>query len=249
MRTSRLVPRSRGRARIASRSALALLLVAGAARAGEGAWEPVRDEAGIAVHRRKIDGASLHEFRGRGVVRAPLARVLGVIHDSAHRTEWMHKCVEARSVEEIGDGGQIAYNRTQAPWPLSDRDVVLRGDTFFEQRERRVRLEFHSIDDPRVPPKKGVVRMPFLRGHWILTPTHDGRWTSVEYQVRADPGGALPDWVSNLVSEQLPFRTIANLREQVQRRDYPEFERWVATMPGYRALAAAPSDDRLIVAP
>ena len=40
----------------------------------------------------------------------------------------------------------------------------------------------------------------------------------------ANPGGALPNWLVNYVSGDLPFKTIEGLRAQVKRRHYPEFE-------------------------
>jgi hypothetical protein len=66
--------------------------------------------------------------------------------------------------------------------------------------------------------------MPYLRGHWMLWPSADGTTTRVEYQVHANPGGALPNWLVNYVSRDLPFKTIEGLRGQVQRRHYPDFE-------------------------
>ncbi|MSP62472.1 MAG: hypothetical protein EXR72_19490 [Myxococcales bacterium] len=235
-------------AREAKRTVLAALLgglilvgATGAARAGAGPWEFVREEDGIYVQRRKIEGSSLHEFQGRGVVEASIASILAVIADADHRTEWMHKCREARLVEQTSRTSQIAYNRTEAPWPVSDRDAVLLGQTTFDGREKRVRLDFHAIEYAKEPAKSGVVRMPYLKGHWILIPEHDGQWTRVEYQVHADPGGSLPNWVTNLVSKQIPFHTVANLRAQVKRRRYPEFEQWVTKTPEYQSVVAKAS--------
>jgi len=94
----------------------------------------------------------------------------------------------------------------------------------FDEAARKVELDFWSVDDAKAPPVKGVVRMPFLRGHWILWPSADGRTTRVEYQVHANPGGALPNWLVNYVSRDLPFKTIEGLRAQVKRRHYPDFE-------------------------
>ena len=58
--------------------------------------------------------------------------------------------------------------------------------------------------------------MPFMRGHWVLTPVDGGKATEAEYQVFANPGGILPDWLANLASKTLPRETIAGLRKQVK---------------------------------
>ena len=204
-----------------------------------GLWEQVRDEVGIHIQRRKVEGSSLHEFQGRGVIEAPLPTVLAVLHDVGSAPEWMHKCVAAHVVEHIDDRHEVVYNRTAAPWPVSDRDTVVSSEAVFDARTHEVRIDFWSVTHPKEPPVRGVVRMPSLRGHWILSPLNAGRATQIEYQVHADPGGSLPGWIVNMVSKEIPFQTIARLREQVKRRHYPEYEKWIMSTPEYRAVVSA----------
>ena len=220
---------------------LALALVAAwpmAARAGVGPWEFVRSDDGIVVHRRKVEGFDLHEFRGRGVIDAPLPRVLGVLGDARRRVEWMERCMESWEIEKLGDTGQIAYNRTKATWPVSDRDVVVRGGTVFDVDRREIRVTFQDTTHPKVPPKSGVVRLGFLRGHWLLRPYDGGRHTWVEYQAHADPAGSLPTFVVNMVSKTLPYKTLLRLRDQVKRSQYPEVEKRLLANPQFQQILA-----------
>ena len=190
----------------------------------DGAWEFVKQADGIVVERRVVAGSNLKEFRGEAVVPAPVGAILAVFSDVAHATEWMDSCNGSRTLEDLGDSEKVVYNRTHAPWPVADRDAVLHNVAHFDQAGRRVELDFWSVQDGQAPPVKGVVRMPFLRGHWILWPSADGATTRVEYQVHANPGGRLPDWLVNYVSRDLPYKTIEGLRAQVKRRHYPDFE-------------------------
>ena len=187
-------------------------------------WQQIKQADGITVYRHVVEGSPLKEFRGRGTVDAPVAAILAVFNDVPHATEWMDSCNGSRSVADIGDSEKVVYNRTHAPWPVADRDAVLHNVARFDAAEHRVELDFWSVDDAKEPPVKGVVRMPYLRGHWILWPSTDGQTTRVEYQVHANPGGALPTWLVNYVSRDLPWKTIEGLRAQVKRRHYPEFE-------------------------
>jgi hypothetical protein len=198
-------------------------------------WEQVSNQQGIIVDRRPVDGSKLKEFRGRGVVDASLAQVLAVFNDIDKGTEWMDSCSGSSVVEDQGERLKIAYNRTRAPWPVSDRDVVLRNEVTFDEREGVVKIEVSSVERADRPPVKGVVRMPSLRGHWYLWPTPDGR-TRTEYQLHANPGGSLPNWIVNYVSRELPYKTIMGLRAQVKRRSYPEFEAHLRALPEYQAI-------------
>lgn len=222
---------------------LAILLLPAPGRADGGpapAWGRVRDDDGITVHAREVVGSPLAEFRGRGVVRAPPARVYAVIRDGSRRTEWMDRCVESAVVAQHADR-QLLYNRTRAIWPIADRDVVLEGRVTFDPAAGTLRVGFESIDDPAVLPKEGVVRMPFLRGHWLLRPVDGGRATHVEYQVHANPGGFLPTWAANHVARNLPFETLRRLREQVTRAAYPEVEAKLEAREEYRRLVVVPA--------
>jgi START domain-containing protein len=201
-----------------------LLAVAAPSQAASTDWELVKSSDGIVVDRRVVSGSPLKEFRGRGVIDAPIADILAVFSDVGRATEWMDSCNGSRVVDDVSERVKVVYNRTHAPWPVSDRDAVLRNVVTIDDDERRVAIDFTAIDDTRAPAVKGVVRMPFVRGHWYLWPAADGKSTRVEYQVHASPGGALPNWIVNYVSRDLPHKTVAGLRAQVKRRRYPDFQ-------------------------
>jgi hypothetical protein len=225
-------------------SALLLpLLAAGSARADapgqRGPWELVRNDDGIVVHRRTVPGSKLHEFRGVGMVEAPISAVLAVLDDAEHRTEWMKEAVANRRIERVGKYGELFYSRTGAPWPVSDRDVVNRAQIIFDGAQHLVRVEFRSTTHPAWPAQNGVVRMPSLEGHWTMWPERGGAWTRIEYQLHADPGGMLPQWIVNLVSKKIPYETLMGMRKQVSRRRYPEFQRALEATPEYLSVVGA----------
>ena len=212
---------------------------------GKGPWERVSTSDGILVERRTVPGSNLKEFRGHGVVDASMGRVLAIIRDAPHRCEWMPQCAEDYVVEENEAARvQISYHRTKAPWPVADRDSINRAELRVDLAKRRVFLPFEAIPHPKVPVVKGAVRMPFLRGYWILQPANGGTATDVEYQVHADPGGSLPEWIANLASKKLPLLTLVGLRKQSKARSYPEFEAQIASSTEAKQLAAsAPKSD------
>ena len=205
-------------------ASLASPMMARADESKDGGWQQIKQADGITVYRHVVEGSPLKEFRGRGTIDAPVAAILAVFNDVPHATEWMDSCNGSHAVADLSDSEKVVYNRTHAPWPVADRDAVLHNVARFDAAERRVELDFWSVEDAKEPPQKGVVRMPYLRGHWILWPSSDGQTTRVEYQVHANPGGALPNWLVNYVSRDLPWKTIEGLRAQVKRRHYPEFE-------------------------
>ena len=196
---------------------LALLTFISSSRAlAAGAWEEIARERGIVVSEREVPGRGLPIFRGVGEVRASVFEILAVLNDTNSNTEWMHRCGAAKHLGNTGPFTSLIYNRTTSPWPVSDRDVVLRTQLYLVEPGRQLRIELSSVKGKGPPVRDGVVRMPRLKGHYILTRTGPGS-TRVEYQIDADPGGLLPDWVVRLASRDLPLVTLQNLRRQVRR--------------------------------
>lgn len=210
--------------------------VAGEATSTKGPWETVRTDKGITVLRRTVMGTQLHEFQGTGVIEAPISQVMAVLQDTEHRREWMAESKEQRTVQQVNTKMVILYNRLAAPWPVKDRDSVMRAVTLFDTQNKMVRVEIASTTHPDAPPIDGAVRMPFMVAHWYLWPQEGGKWTKAEYQVHADPGGSLPDWLINMVSKKIPHDTISALQLQVKRRQYPDFVARLEALSEYQTI-------------
>ena len=198
------------------------LLISSSSYASE--WEELFTEENITVWQREVEGTSFVEFRGRGIVEEPASRVAAVIRNNERKTEWMHQCAANFAVEYKGPGHVIVYNRTASPFFLiSDRDVVLDVKGTIVPEKKMLRIAFGNVVHTKVPPFDGVVRMPALHGFWELVEKGEKK-TEVTYQVQADPGGALPAWLVNMVSKNIPLHTIGNLRKQTKKPGYEKDE-------------------------
>lgn len=201
---------------------LVTLLASSSAHAAEPTWEQVSDDDEITVWQREVPGTSLVEFRGRGPVRASIKNLIAVLRDQDRKTEWMGNCVANHAVQYVSDKRMILYNRVGSPAPLvDDRDVVLESEASFDLATRTVELRFRETTHPKMPPVEGVVRMPKTRGFWRLE-YRGPELTEVTYQVQADPGGSLPQWLVNWASKGLPHQTIMGLRRQATRGGYEQ---------------------------
>lgn len=203
--------------------------VASSASAKKIKWEPVTEEEGIRVWQRAVPGTSLVEFRGRGIVKENYQNILAVLANFDRKTEWMESCVGSHLIEALGPGRSVMYNRTGSKFPLvSDRDVVMESKVDVDSAKRRISIDVWSVEHKKMPPVDDVVRMPNLRARWILE-VKGPQETRVTYQVRADPGGALPHWVVNLAAKKMPLHTLRNLRQQAKKDGYDKERAEVAS--------------------
>jgi len=182
-------------------------------------WEAIRDEDGIRVYRKEVEGSPVVAFRGEGVIEAPIARVALVQMDVAHTSEWVERVTEARLIEARSDTDFVTYSRISAPFPVSDRDFVNHAHVTFAPPSR-IEIRLQSIEDARMPPGEAV-RGQLLGSTFEFTalgPTT----TRVVCEIHADPKGSVPKWLVNKFQKGWAHRTITQMRKQVTRSDVVE---------------------------
>jgi len=173
----------------------------------------VREENGITVEQESVEGRSLPIMIGTMTMDASAEQIAAWVTAVHTYVDWQHNCEEARVLMQP-DGSRLTYNRVASPWPVSDRDVVLRSSR--ENLENgSIRLEFLSTEDANFDVPRGVVRMPRLIGSYVLTPRSEGG-THVVYTVDSDPGGSLPAWLVKQAGKDLPYFTLKNLQERAE---------------------------------
>ena len=180
----------------------------------QGKWEVIAKEQGVVVSKKEVKDRPLPVFKGVGVINASVVEILAVLNDTPNNVTWKHNCMESKLLKKVSEYERIVYNRTDAPWPVDDRDVVVRSKATINKEKRYVRVDFTGIKTPLKGEVEDVVRMPTLRGHYMLK-ILDYDKTRVEYQIDADPGGMLPDWLIEATSEEIPLNTVVKLRKRV----------------------------------
>lgn len=177
-------------------------------------WEQIDVDDGIRIWKAEIPGRDLPGFRGEVTIDADIDKVYKAITDWKQHTKWMHRCAESIELKHFDDSHSLMYNRTDSPWPVWDRDVIL--DTRIDRAGdgSSILLSFQNADSSAKAVPDKTVRMPRLVGFYKLVKVGDKR-TKVTYQVEADPGGSLPTWLAKRVTRDLPFITLDGLRERV----------------------------------
>lgn len=184
-------------------------------RFGNGQWEALGTEDGVALARKRIGGEGLFAVRGETVIKAPIEKVASVVYDESRWTEWSDKTSEAALLSQGPGSMKTVYQAVKMPFVLSDRDVVY---TFGYQYTNGT-LSFVARTLPyRRSPKTIGVRMRLVEGRWFLKPTAEGH-THLVLEILMDPKGSLPTWFVNLVQRDYPLDLLAALSKQARRSD------------------------------
>jgi hypothetical protein len=208
---------------------VAWVLTASAAFAGEAPWNVILKERGIVVSTRDEPGRELPTFRGQGVLKMPVLHALAVVLDAEGAVDWATGASEVQTLRAVDPRTHLIYTRSHAPWPVSDRDMVVKRSIKVVDPGREFRVEMSCVAGQR-PATKRVVRVSDCASHFLLRSTGEGQ-TYAEYQVSIDPGGSLPAWLVRWASKNIPFETLVALEERVkntQAKYTPAAQRWAA---------------------
>lgn len=182
------------------------------AGAAEAPWELKKDEDGIRVEVRKVEGSAIKEYRGTVVVDTGTEAVMRLFEEDERMAEWFHQCTESRLITANTPEDKVLYVVISMPWPVKDRDLVFRRIRSQDPATGAV-VEYRLSALPEgYPEQAGKVRMPYLKGIWRFTPLAGGR-TEIYYQQHSEVGGHIPAWLVNKLAVNIPFNSLSRFRQ------------------------------------
>jgi hypothetical protein len=190
---------------------------------GEAAWIEVAIDRDITVWSRDQTGRVLPELRARGQIYGELFHAMAVILDNERSCEWVPNCTESQEIKRLDARTTWVYSVTNSPWPVSDRDTVVKVVAEEIELDQQYRVVMQAQPD-LLPLVEGRVRIPYSKIYFLLKRA-GANTIQIEYGLDVDPGGALPKWMVRRTARNTLIETIIALETQVaQTRDQYQFE-------------------------
>ncbi|NNF02094.1 MAG: hypothetical protein HKN22_05380 [Bacteroidia bacterium] len=181
----------------------------------ESEWKLAKEKDGIQVFTRKSESSALKDSRVSGEVNAQPEVVASIIMNIDLYPEWVPTCLHAEVLERKGKG-LIYYAEYKAPWPVANRDMIVKIDK--QDREGGdIYIDMVGLSD-YIDEKNKKIRIPEFRGYWLLEKTEDNT-TLATNEFHTDPGGSIPAWLANMTAVDNPLKTFRGLRERVTDGD------------------------------
>lgn len=197
------------------------------------AWELQLNEDNIKVYTKDIKDSNFKAFRGEVEVDSSLINVVAHHVDLEAMTEWLHDCSESKLVRKVDAHDFYVYQRTSAPWPVSDRDYVIHMNISQNTSDYSVLMTFEA-EIQASENNEDCVPVTQLKGYWRFTPKSLNR-VLIEYETSADPAGDLPAWLANSFVVDQPYGTLKKLKQRVENNSY--------TLPEEMAFIKAKASD------
>jgi len=128
---------------------------------------------------------------------------------------WQYNTIEAKVLDKPPDHSIVYRVVVEAPWPLSNREMITKLSIHFDSTARQLTITNHNIafDFPR---NKELVRVPFSDGIMLVRQL-DTSSLKVFYSLRIDPGGNVPAWLVNIAMAEGPFYSFTKLKEKLRQ--------------------------------
>ena len=201
--------------------ALSLLILPGLCLGGAPDWNLAMDKNCVQVYSRPMPGSDLLVFKAEGVIDADMEVLRCVLGDIPAYPNWMSNCRETSVLKKYDEDNYLVHYVQSLPWPIANRDVVLKASTEIRLDKGYVLVNLRSQNESNIVVDDSLVRMGDFEGSMLLEVLDPGR-TKMTFTIHADPGGSLPARGVNAGALNVPYRTIIGMKKMVQKKKYIE---------------------------
>ena len=183
-------------------------------------WELVGMTNGVEVARKTIEGSELFAFRGEAYTDIHVSVLSALLLNDPIGPEWVDLMNISYLVEQEAPHTKIIRQGYDLPWPVQDRDYIMRQEAQYDASTKTFTLQFQSIVDAREPENACCVRAEATRTYWKIQKLPNGK-SHVTVEVITDPKGLLPAWLINLIQQDWSHNTINGLLTRAQAGGFP----------------------------
>ncbi|WP_404368724.1 START domain-containing protein [Marinobacter sp.] len=199
-----------------------LVSTAGAELPGENAdWTLQKEADDIRIYTIEHPDSRFRAFKAVALLDAPIANVMAVMINPESCLEWVHGCSDSYAFGEGDFFDRYAYSVNDMPWPVSDRDYVIRIRTQGSEETGEIVMNLNATPD-RQEEKAGLVRVD--RSDTLYRFIPEGDQTHMVWVQHTDPNGALPGWLVNSLVVDIPLNSMEKLEEVANRPRYQNHE-------------------------
>ncbi|KPP98163.1 START domain-containing protein [Marinobacter sp. HL-58] len=177
-------------------------------------WSLRKETDNIRVFTVDQPDSSFKAFKAEAVLDVPIENIMAVMANPQSCVEWVHNCSESYA---FGDGDfhdRYAYSVNDMPWPVTDRDYVIRIHTRGD-RNGEIVMDLNAIPEQRED-ESDYVRVDKSDTLYRFTP--EGDQTRMIWVQHTEPNGSIPGWLVNSLLVDIPIRSMEQL-ERVARKD------------------------------
>lgn len=173
-----------------------------------------KNKDGIKVYTCKSDTSKFRSLKAEFVItNTTMAKLKAFLFDAPNFVNWQFDVVQSSALEIISDNEMIYRTVVDAPWPVDDREIIVKiitktySDDFAEFHINTVASSFSQTDD--------LIRVPLFRANWSVRRVDDLLYAV--YTLDIDPGGYVPPFLVNMAMADGPHQSFRDLKKILEK--------------------------------
>jgi len=175
-------------------------------------WVYEREKKGIKIFTKKSKWGHLRDSKAQMFVSTSPEEMLKFLTDFDNYKTWFPRCSQSKVVARLNENESIVHLFFDAPWPIKNRDCVIRVKV--DKNNNTGTVTITQTSEPKyLKQQDEVVRINQLISVWKITPKNGG--TDLYNEYATNPGGNIPDWMTNTQSVENPLATFESIQQKV----------------------------------
>jgi hypothetical protein len=196
--------------------AAALVMAAGPSAALAADWTVLSHKDGLLIERRATEGSPFFEVRATTQSSLAPGAIFDTLWKQQEHPQFVPHLKRLDLLSETGDE-RLAYEQVEVPL-ARDRDYTVRLQRRVDPEAHRYEIVFATANDSGPPPDKNHIRVPSIRGRWLIEPGPDGKGSAIRYEVLSEPGGSLPAWLVNQVQGDAVAKLVRAILQRTREK-------------------------------
>ena len=183
-------------------------------------WQLWKQRDGASVHYKKHANGIFEVQAEISVFGVTANDFMALLSDTESAPLWIENVTQVQVLKRLSPSENIVYTQFDSPWPVADRDMVSYS-CYRRVNHTQTELKITAFTD-FLEKREGVIRITDLNASWLLTETsaQGQSQLTIRHVVYADPGGAIPHWLSNKVGLKSAMHTLLALKQRLLEQTY-----------------------------
>ncbi|MGC8121310.1 START domain-containing protein [Marinobacter sp. VGCF2001] len=180
-------------------------------------WSLRQEVDNVRIYTMEREGSSFEAFKAVAELDVPIENLMAVMINPESCKEWVHNCIESYAFGQGSFQERYAYSVNDMPWPVTDRDYVLRIQTQGDATTGEIIMTLNAMPDMRAE-FNSRVRVDRSDTHYRFIP--EGERTRMVWVQHTEPNGALPGWLVNSLIVDIPVKSMQALEAVAKHNRY-----------------------------
>ncbi|MDM1759061.1 MULTISPECIES: START domain-containing protein [Acinetobacter] len=173
------------------------------------------DKNNIKVWTFKAPNNTVMSYKAETTLDVPIERAVALVFDVNNAPKWVPNVAKAEVLSRDDKKGEFTlYMVLDFPFPLKDRDMVVKGK-ISKDSNGVISIKNKAITQGKAP-NANFVRLRNYEGDWTFQKLAANK-VKVSTTGFADPEGAIPQSVTNMLVEQQPYQMLQKMKAELAK--------------------------------